>query len=91
MEDWEVEKNTNINVLEEIEEKYLRPFKYGEAHVNVLDEIPQSYSHQINPKLDQTRYTIETKDHKFVDSEVAILLSRVYAFCEEGHEIMDCP
>jgi hypothetical protein len=40
MEDWEVEKNTSINVLEEIEKNYLRPFKYGEAHVNVLDEIP---------------------------------------------------
>jgi hypothetical protein len=40
VEDWEVEKNTNINVLEENEEKYLRPFKYAKAQVNVLDEVP---------------------------------------------------
>jgi hypothetical protein len=53
-----VEENTNINVVEEIEENYLRSFEYAEAHVNVLDQIPQSYSHQRNPKLDQTRYTI---------------------------------
>jgi hypothetical protein len=57
----------------------------------VLDEVPQSYSHQINPKLDQKRYTTKTMDHKFVDSKVAILLSKVYALCEEGHIIMDCP
>ncbi len=31
VEDWEVEENTNINVLEETEENYLRPFKYVEA------------------------------------------------------------
>jgi hypothetical protein len=60
--------------------------------VNVLDEVPQSYSHQGNLELDQTRYLTETWDHEFVDSEVAILLSRVYAFCEEEkHAIMDCP
>ncbi len=40
--------------------------------------------------MDQTRYTTETKDHEFVDLEVAILLSRVCALCEEGHAIMDC-
>jgi hypothetical protein len=55
----------------------------------VLDEVAQSYSLQGNPKLDQTRITTETKDHEYVDSEVARLLSRVYAFCE-GHAIMDC-
>jgi hypothetical protein len=42
--------------------------------------------------LDQTRYTTKTQDHEFVDLEVAILLSRICAFCEEeGHAIMDCP
>jgi hypothetical protein len=35
-----VEKNSNINMFEEFKENYLKPFKYGEAHVNVLDEIP---------------------------------------------------
>ncbi len=58
----------------------------------MLDEIPQSYSHQGNLKLDQTRYTFETWDHEFVDSEVVKLLSKVHAFCEEkGHAIMDFP
>jgi hypothetical protein len=34
----------------------------------------------------------ETRNHEFVDLEVARLLSRVSAFCEEkGHAIMDCP
>jgi hypothetical protein len=41
--------------------------------------------------LDQTRYTVKTRDHEYVDLEVVKLLSRVYAFCEEGHVIMDCP
>jgi hypothetical protein len=40
VEEWEVEKNTNINVVEEIEENYLWSFEYAEAQVNVLDEIP---------------------------------------------------
>jgi hypothetical protein len=40
MEDWEVEKNTNIDVLEEIEENYLRSSEYAEVEVNVLDEVP---------------------------------------------------
>jgi hypothetical protein len=35
-----VEENTNINVFEEIEENYLRPFEYAKAYVNVLDEVP---------------------------------------------------
>jgi hypothetical protein len=48
--------------------------------VNVLDEVPQSYSHQINPKLDQTMYITKTKDHESMDSKVAKLLSRVCAF-----------
>jgi len=60
--------------------------------MNVLDEVPQSYSHQGNPKLDQTRYIVETRDHKYEDTEVAVLFSRIYAFCkEEGHAIIDCP
>jgi hypothetical protein len=42
--------------------------------------------------LDQTRYIIETQDHEFVDLEMVILLSKVYAFYEEeGHVNMDCP
>jgi len=59
--------------------------------VNMLDEVPQSYSHQGNLKLDQTRYTIKTWDHEHVDSKMVIILSKVCAFCEEGHVIMDCP
>jgi hypothetical protein len=31
VEDWEVEENTNINVLEETKKNYLRPSKYVEA------------------------------------------------------------
>jgi hypothetical protein len=31
MEDNEVEKNTDVNVLEDIEENYLKPFEYVEA------------------------------------------------------------
>jgi hypothetical protein len=31
MEDWEVEENTNINVVEEIEENYLRSYEYAET------------------------------------------------------------
>ncbi len=59
--------------------------------MNVLDEVPQSYSHQGNPKLDQTRYIAETRDHGSMYLEVARLLSIVYAFCEkEKHAIMDC-
>jgi len=60
--------------------------------VNVLDEAPQSYSHQGNLELDQTKYTIETWDHEYVDLEVVRLLSKVFVFCEEKrHAIMDCP
>ncbi len=59
--------------------------------MNALDEISQSSRHQGHPKLDQTRYTIETHDHEFVDLEMIILLSMVYAFYEKGHVIMDCP
>jgi hypothetical protein len=58
----------------------------------MLNEIPQKYSHQGNPELDQTRYIVETWDHEFVDLEVVKLLSRVYALCEEKrHVIMDFP
>ncbi len=59
--------------------------------MNVLNEIPQSYSHQGYPKLDQTRHTAETQDHQYVDSEKVKLLSRICAFYEEGYVIMDCP
>jgi hypothetical protein len=31
LEDWEVEENTNINVLEETKENNLRPFGYVKA------------------------------------------------------------
>ncbi len=51
--------------------------------MNVLDEVPQSYSHKRNPKLDQTRYTTKTRDHEFMDLEVVGLLSRIRAFYEE--------
>ncbi len=64
-----MEENTNINVIEETKENYLRPYEYVEAHVNMLDEVPQSYLHPKNPKLNQTRYIIKTKDHEFVDLE----------------------
>ncbi len=87
-----MEENTNINVLEGTKKNYLRPYEYAKAQVNVLDEVSQSYSHKRNLELDQTRYITKTRDDKFVDSKVAILLSKVCAFCEEeGHAIMDCP
>jgi hypothetical protein len=42
--------------------------------------------------LDQTRYTVEKKDHESMNSKMVKLLSRVCALCEEeGHTIMDCP
>ncbi len=60
--------------------------------MNVLVEIPQSYSHQGNSKLNQTKYIAKKWDHGFVDSKMVKLLSQVYAFCEEkGYVIMDCP
>jgi hypothetical protein len=46
-------------------------------------EVPQSYSHQGNPKLDQTRYTTKTRDHEFVDSKVVKFLSKVYDFMKK--------
>jgi hypothetical protein len=52
--------------------------------VNALDEVPHSYSHQRNPELDQTH------DYESMDSKMIKLLSKVYAFYEEGHPIMDC-
>ncbi len=73
MEDWEVEGNTNINVIEETKENYLRPSEYAKAQVNVLDKVPQSYSHQKNPELEQIKYTTKIRDHEFVDSRIAIL------------------
>ncbi len=60
--------------------------------MNVLDEVPQSYSHQRNPKLDQPRYIIETWVRESMDLEMIKSLSKVCAFYEEeGHVIMDCP
>ncbi len=59
--------------------------------MNVLDEIQQSYSHQGNLELDQTRYTTKTQDHESMDSKMVRLFSRVSAFCEKGHVIMDYP
>ncbi len=60
--------------------------------MNVLDGVSQSYSHEGNPKLDQTRSPTETWDHEYVDSKVIKLFSKVYAFYEEeGHVVMDCP
>jgi hypothetical protein len=42
--------------------------------------------------LDQTRYTIGTWDHEYVDLEMIKLFSKVYGFCEEeGHVIKVCP
>ncbi len=57
--------------------------------MNVLDEVPHSYSYQRNLELDQTRYIVKTHDHESMDLEIVILLSRVCALCEEGHIIMD--
>jgi hypothetical protein len=57
----------------------------------VLDEVPQSYSRQRNPKLDQTKYIDETRDHEYMDTETTRLLSKLCAFCEEVHAIMDYP
>jgi len=60
--------------------------------VNVLDEVPQSYSHQGNFKLDKKKYIVKTRDHECVDLEMIRLLSKAYAFYEEeGHVIMNCP
>ncbi len=60
--------------------------------MNVLDEVPHSYSHQGNLELDQTRHTVETRDHESVDLEVVKLFSTVCALCEEErYAIMDCP
>jgi hypothetical protein len=91
MENWEMEENTNIDVVEKTKENYLRSFEYADVQVNVLDEIPQSYSHQGKSELDQTRYTTETRDQKSTNLEMVRLFSRVCAFCEKGHVIMDCP
>ncbi len=81
-----MEENTNINVFEEIEENYLRPFEYVKAHVNVVDEVPHSYSHQRNLELDQTSYIAKIEDHESMDSEVAKLLSKAYAFYAQKKE-----
>ncbi len=72
-----MEENTNINVFKEIEENNLQSFKYAKTQMNVLDEVPQSYSRQGNPKLDQIRYIVKTQDHEYMDSKVAILFSKI--------------
>ncbi len=60
--------------------------------MNVLDEVSLSYSYKRNLKLDQTKYTTETRDHESMNLEMVRLLSKVCAFCEEErHVIMDCP
>jgi hypothetical protein len=64
MEHLEVNENTNVDVFEKTKENYPRSYEYVEAKVNVLDEVPLSYSHQKNLKLDQTRYTTKTRDHE---------------------------
>jgi hypothetical protein len=51
-------------VFEDIEENYSISFEYAEAQVNALDEVPQSYSHQGNLELDQTRHTITVVPRK---------------------------
>jgi hypothetical protein len=81
-----------VSVFEEIEENYPQPSKYAKTQVNALDEVSQSYSHQENPKLDQTRHTIETQDHESMDLKMIRLLLSVCGFhYEKGHVIMDCP
>jgi len=84
-----VDENINVDVFEESKENYPRSSKYAETQVNALDEVPQSYSCQGNLELDQTRHTTKTRDHEYVDLEMIMLLSRVYAFYEEkGHAIV---
>jgi hypothetical protein len=39
-ESWEVEENTNIDVLEETKKNYLWSCEYAKAQVDVLDEVP---------------------------------------------------
>jgi hypothetical protein len=45
VEHCEVDENTNVDVFEEIKGNYPRSFEYAKAHVNVLDEVLQSYSY----------------------------------------------
>jgi hypothetical protein len=35
-----VDENTNVDVFEETKKNYPRSFKYVEAQMNVLDEVP---------------------------------------------------
>ncbi len=42
MEHWEVDENTNVDVLEENEENYPRSSEYAETQANALDEY---YNH----------------------------------------------
>ncbi len=60
VEHWEVDENTNVDVFEETKENYPRSSKFVKAHVNALDEVLKSYSHQENLELDQPMYIGET-------------------------------
>ncbi len=42
VEHWEVDENTNVDVLEETKENYPQSSRYAKAQVNTLDEIPYS-------------------------------------------------
>ncbi len=59
--------------------------------MNALDEVPYSYSYQGKLELDQIKHRAKKWNHEYVDSKMIRLLSRVNAFYEEGHVIMDYP
>jgi hypothetical protein len=67
-----VDENTNVDVFEKNDENYPRSYEYAKAQVNALDEVPQSYSCQGNPELDQTRLIIETQYHEYVNSKIRL-------------------
>jgi len=55
MNQWKTErwKKTPISMwLKRLKDNYLPSYEYAKVHVNVLDEVPQSYSHQGNLELD---------------------------------------
>ncbi len=83
VEHWKVDENTCVDVFEKTKENYPKSFEYAQAQVNALDEVPQSYLHQRNLKLDQTRYIVKTRDHEYEDLNMIKLLSRVCTFYEE--------
>ncbi len=75
-----MEENTNIDVLGETKENYLRPYKY--VWMCCMKYHDHIHIKEIQSWIKQSRQA-ETKDHESIDSEVAILLSKVCAFCEE--------